>query len=394
MSPRALTEHSTLELPASLESSLAEGHPWVYRDHVPRGFSAPNGGWVKIRAGRFTGYALWDEDSAIALRVFSAFGVPDAAWVAARVTSAWELRAALRDGGVTAFRCLSGEGDGLPGVTADFYAGFVVLVTYAGALEPIVPWVVTALSELPGVLGILRRDHGERASELELVWGRRPPHELVVQEHGVRLPVDLGAGQKTGLFLDQRENRRLVGELARGKSVLNLFSYTGGFSLHAALGGAARVASVDSAPGAMQAARRGFELNGLDPDAHEFVVDDAFAYLDRLAKEKQRFDLVISDPPSFARNRQQLAAAERAYSRLGTACMNVTQPGGFYVASSCTGQVSQESFKKLLAGAARTARKRFQIVHEAGQPLDHPVLAGHPEGRYLKFVVGRVLQNA
>jgi 23S rRNA (cytosine1962-C5)-methyltransferase len=366
----------------------------VYRDHVPRGFSAPSGGWVKIRAGRFTGYGLWDADSAIALRVFSAIGVPDAAWVAARVTSAWELRAPLRENGVTAFRCLSGEGDGLPGVTADFYAGFVVLVTYAGGLEPIVPWVVTALSALPGVVGILRRDHAERARELELVWGRRPTSELVVQEYGVLLPVELGAGQKTGLFLDQRENRRFVGELARGKSVLNLFSYTGGFSLHAALGGASRVTSVDSASGAMQAARRGFGLNGLDPAGYEFVVGDVFEFLERLAKEKQRFDLVISDPPSFARNRQQLPAAERAYLRLGTACMNVTQPGGLYVASSCTGQVSPEAFKKLLAGAGRTTRKRFQIVHEAGQPLDHPVFAGHPEGRYLKFVVGRVLQNA
>jgi 23S rRNA (cytosine1962-C5)-methyltransferase len=196
------------------------------------------------------------------------------------------------------------------------------------------------------------------------------------------------------LFLDQRENRRFVGELARGKSVLNLFSYTGAFSLHAALAGAARVVSVDSAAGAMQAAKRGFELNGLDPDLHEFVVEDAFAYLDRLAQEKRRFDLVISDPPSFAKSRQQLPAAERAYLRLGTACINVTQPGGLYVASSCTGQVSPEAFKKLLASAARKARKRFQIVHDIGQPLDHPIFVGHPEGRYLKFVVGRVLQNA
>jgi 23S rRNA (cytosine1962-C5)-methyltransferase len=393
MYPRR-TDTQTLELPKNLEASLGDGHPWVYRDHVSRDFTAPSGSWVRIRAGRFTGYALWDAESAIALRVFSAVGQPDAAWIASRVIAAWDLRAPLRERGITAFRCLAGEGDGLPGITADFYAGFVVLVTYAAALDAIVPWVTAALCELPGVLGILRRDHADRAAELELVWGRRPPRELVVAEYGVRLPVDIGVGQKTGLFLDQRENRRFIAELAPGRSVLNLFSYTGGFSLHAALAGASRVTSVDSAPAAMQAARRGFELNGLDPEAHEFVVGDAFEYLERTAREKRRFDLVISDPPSFARNRQQLPAAERAYSRLGTACMNVTEPGGFYVASSCTGQVSPEAFKKLLAGAAHKARKRLQIVHDAGQPLDHPVLAGHAEGRYLKFVVGRVLQNA
>jgi 23S rRNA (cytosine1962-C5)-methyltransferase len=386
-----VTELFALELPASLQASLGAGHPWVYRDHVPRSFTARSGAWVRIRAGSFTGYALWDSASPIALRVFSTVGVPDAAWVAERVAAAWELRAALRADGVSAFRCLAGEGDGLPGVTADFYAGFAVLVSYADAVEPIVPWAAAALERLPGIHGVLRRDRGEHAGELELYAGRLPPRELVIEEYGVRLPVDLYAGQKTGLFLDQRENRRHVAGLAAGRRVLNLFSYTGGFSLHAALAGAERVTSVDAAPGAIEAARRGFELNGLDPDAHEFVVGDAFEYLERAARDKLRFDLVISDPPSFAHNRQQLPAAERAYQRLGTACLRVTAPGGLYVASSCTGQVSPDLFRELLASAASKAHRRLQIVHDAGQPLDHPVLAGHREGRYLKFVVGRVL---
>ncbi len=386
-----MSELRTLELPASLQNSLAAGHPWVYRDHVPRAFSAPSGSWVRIRAGSFTGYALWDGESPIALRVFSTVGVPDAHWVAARVSSAWELREPLRSAGVSAFRCLAGEGDGLPGVSADFYAGFVVLITYADAVEPIVSWVSAALERLPGVGGVLRRERGEHAGELAPLAGRSPPQELVIEEYGVRLPVDLRAGQKTGLFLDQRENRRHVGGIAAGRRVLNLFSYTGGFSLHAALAGAAHVTSVDAAPGAIAAARRGFELNGLDPEAHEFVVGDAFEYLERAARDKLRFDLVISDPPSFAHNRQQLPAAERAYLRLGTACLRVAVPGGFYVASSCTGQVSPDAFRELLAAAARKAQRRLQIVHDAGHALDHPVMAGHREGRYLKFVVSRVL---
>ena len=386
-----MAELLALELPASLQASLAAGHPWVYRDHAPRGFSAPSGSWVRIRAGAFTAYALWDSESPIALRVFSTVGVPDAAWVSARVNAAWELRVALRVEHVSAFRCLAGEGDGLPGISADFYGGFVVVVTYADAVEPIVPWVCDALKRLPGVAAVLRRERGERATDLELIAGREPPRELVVEEYGVRLPVDLRAGQKTGLFLDQRENRRHVGTLAAGRRVLNVFAYTGGFSLHAALAGAERVTSVDAAPGAIEAARRGFELNGLDPEAHDFVVSDVFEYLERAAREKLRFDLVISDPPSFAHSRQQLAAAERAYLRLGVACLRVTTSGGFYVASSCTGQVSPDAFRELLAAAGRKAQRRLQIVHDAGQALDHPVMAGHREGRYLKFVVSRVL---
>jgi 23S rRNA (cytosine1962-C5)-methyltransferase len=381
----------TVVLPRALESSLGRGHFWVYRDHVPRGFEAPSGSWVRVRAGRFVGYALWDASSPIALRVFSEQGLPDVVWVKERVRAAWALRESVRTARTNAFRWLAGEGDGLPGVVADYYGGYVVLVTSSDALDPIVPWVIEGLGEVTSLRGILRRRRHGAGEGAEIIAGHAPPRELVVEEHGVRFLADLQSGQKTGLFLDQRENRRFVAALAPGRRMLNLFSYSGGFSVHAALAGATEVTSVDSAEPAMIDARRNFELNGLDPEMHHFEVADAYEFLTSARERDVRFDLVVSDPPSLARNKQQLEAAARAYRRLFTLTLAVTEPGGYAALSSCTAQVGPELFREIVADAAARVGAELQIIHEAGQPIDHPVFAQHPEGRYLKFVVGRKL---
>lgn len=379
-----------LELPSFLEAALFAGHPWVYRDHVPRGFSQAPGSVVRIRAGAYSGYALWDSSSQIALRVYSAREAPSARWVRERVQAAWELREVLRNDRTTAYRWIFGEGDGLPGITVDLYGRFAVVVTYAEGLERIVDWVVAALRETADVAGIVRRRR-DGEEKLELVFGREPPRDLVVEEHGVRLRAGLHVGQKTGLFLDHRENRQHLGTLAAGRRVLNLFAYTGGFSVHAALGGATHVTSVDVAAGALETAKDNFRLNGLDPEAHEFVAADVFDFLDAAHRRGESWDLVICDPPSFARSKQQLKQAIKAYTRLNAAGFRVTAPAGLYAAASCTSQVGPESFRQTLAAAAAKAKRRFQILHDVGQPLDHPVMVQHIEGRYLKLVLGRVL---
>lgn len=383
----------TVELPRTLEGPLSAGHPWVYRDHVPPGFTAESGSIVAVRAGRFSGFALWDSSSQIALRVYSCHEPPSARWVAERVRAAWELRELVRRERTTAYRWIYGEGDGLPGVTVDLYGKFAVVSSYAAGLERIVGWVIAALGESTELSGILRRGR-EGAERLELVTGRDPGPRVIVEEHGVRMPVDLRLGQKTGLFLDHRENRRFVGALAAGRSVLNLFAYTGAFSLHAALAGAGRVTSVDIAAGALEAARDGFRLNGLEPDAHEFVAADVFEFLEAARRERRQWELVICDPPSFARNKQQLKRALGAYVRLNAAGLGVTTTDALYAAASCTAQVTPEAFRQSLAEAAVRARRRFQILHDVGHAVDHPVMAGHPEGRYLKFVLGRALSLA
>jgi 23S rRNA (cytosine1962-C5)-methyltransferase len=228
-------------------------------------------------------------------------------------------------------------------------------------------------------------------SNVRTLWGSPAPKGLVVREHGIQFYADLQSGQKTGLFLDHRENRRFVEGPSAGRTVLNCFAYTGAFSLYALRGGARTVVSVDIGKGLAEAAAANVALNGFDPQRHSFVTDDCFDLLSRYAEEDRRFDLVILDPPSFAKSKQSRYAAIRAYTKLNALAMRCLAPGGLMATASCTSQVGPEAFKEMIAAAAASADKRFQIIHEAGQPIDHPVPAHFPEGRYLKFVVGRVL---
>jgi 23S rRNA (cytosine1962-C5)-methyltransferase len=207
-----------------------------------------------------------------------------------------------------------------------------------------------------------------------------------VRENGVVMVVDLLRGQKTGAFLDQRDNRRRVRELARGRRVLNLFSYAGGFSTAAVLGGATHVTSVDLAQAAHATAQASMRANGIDPSAHAFVTADAFVFLETAHKKGQRWDLVVSDPPSFAPNEKSRPRALTAYRRLHGACAAVLGPRGILCASSCSSHVSAEDFATTLDDAA-TGRSDLSLVEMHGPPWDHPTLPAWPEGRYLKFAV-------
>jgi 23S rRNA (cytosine1962-C5)-methyltransferase len=414
-----------IQLPTSLKDRLAQGHPWVYRNHLPPDLRMPSGTWVRARCANWSGYGLWDEQGPIALRIYSERQIPDAAWLQKRVRAAWDLRAPLRDAGTTAYRWLFGEGDGLPGLTVDLYGDWAVVQTYAASAETLLGWLADALREIAPLRGILVRQREPDADIAEprtenqepgeeqrtknkeqkgnspahpltrssLLWGEMPPRELVVEEHGLRFHADLRAGQKTGLFLDQRENRRYVEGLSDGRTVLNCFAYTGAFSLYALRGGARSVVSADIGKGLAEATDANIALNGLDAARHSFITGDCFELLARYVEEGRRFDLVILDPPSFAKSQRNRYAALRAYTRLNALAMRCVEPGGLMVSASCTSQVGPEAFKELLAAAGASAGKRLQIIHEAGQPLDHPAPAHFPEGRYLKFVVGRVIER-
>ena len=383
----------TVAAPKALMPSLAGGHAWVYRDQLPREFRARTGQWVRVQAGSFQGFGIWDEDSLIAIRVYSRSAVPDATWVRDRVERAWDLRTSLHSGSraeseTNAFRWIFGEGDGLPGIIVDYYAGFAVVSTVTVSVEPVLGWLFPALSDVADLKGVaLRSERG-----LHVVSGDVPTRDLVVLESGVRLRADLQEGQKTGLFLDHRENREWLRPRCDGKRVLNLYSYTGAFSLAALAGGASYVMNVDASQPALDAARENVRLNGWDAAAHGFVKSDVVDFLrEGLERKSELYDVVICDPPSFAKNRSQRHGAERAYVKVNELGMRATAPGGLYVAASCTSQVGPEAFRKCLGEAAGRARCRFQITHEAGHAIDHPVMAGHLESRYLKFVAGRIL---
>lgn len=391
---RACMSAAPLRLPERLESALVLGHPWVYREQVPQRFAAPSGSFVKLTCGKFQGWALWDAESAIALRVYSRERRPDAKFFEARLREAWQLRAPLLDQQTDAFRWVYGEADGLPGIVVDYYAGHAVIVCDCAAAASVARGLVSALCEVAPLKAVIyRRRDAAIAERLELLWGNALPEKLVIQEHGLKLLVDLAAGQKTGLFLDHRENRAHVERLSAGKRVLNLFAYSGAFSLAALRGGATSVVSVDVAPEAAVDAAANVELNGLDSKRHEFVVADVFDYLEQARVRKRHFDLIVCDPPSFARSNAHLDKALKAYTRVNAAALKLSAAGGLYAAASCTGRVTPDAFKTSLAQSARRAQRRFQIIAERGQPLDHPVLLSHPEGRYLKFVLGRVLER-
>ena len=382
----------------ALKARLAEGHPWVYRNQITTERRYPGGSWVRVRAAGWEGIGLWDASSPIAVRVFARSAVPDRRWVLERVRLAWALRAPVRAQDTTAFRWVFGESDGLPGITVDLYGPYAVIQTYADSVETLVPAVVEGLRGEAPLRGVLIRrravqeddDARDQTGKIERLWGEWPERDLTVREHGLIFKANLFAGQKTGLFLDHRENRLALQQLCAGRTVLNCFSYTGAFSAYAARGGATRVTSCDIAADAMADAQVNFSLNGFDPGSHEFVTADVFDLLERYAAARRTFDIVVLDPPSFARGRKHVEVAVRAYTRLNRLALECLAPGGLLVSASCTSQVSPEMFRGMLAAAAARAGKRLTLIQEAGQPADHPVAAHFPEGRYLKFVIGRV----
>lgn len=350
---------------------------------------------------------LYDASSLIALRLFGERIMPVEELVGARVADALALRERLfgsastktdtdgdADGDAntptdetTAYRLLYGEGDYLPGVTVDLYERYAVLQTYAESVEVMVPQVVKEVSRRLNLRGVVSRGEGG----LVPLWGQRPPPELTVRENGLKIIANLYEGQKTGLFLDHRDNRATFRRLTAGKTVLNLFSYTGAFTLYALRGGATHVTSIDIAAGATRDARRNVAANGFDPEAHTFLTADCFERLEHYAQEGRTFDVVVLDPPSLARSKGKRYAALRAYRKLNALAARCVSPGGLLATASCTSQVSPADFTKLLGDAAVEAGKRLQTIHEAGHAPDHPVPATFPEGRYLKFVVARVL---
>lgn len=393
-----------IQVDPSIRSRLVQGHPWIYRNHVREGRRLASGQWVRVRCGGMSAFGLWDAESAIAVRLFSRDQPPDATWIAERVWDAWELRASLRDHGATnAYRWIYGEGDGLPGLVVDRYGDYATVQTYAASVSAVVPMVATALRRCdPQLRAVLLRERepdvpseaaAPAAGDMRLLWGEWPPNELVVQEHGLYMQANLFQGQKTGLFLDHRENRRTLEQFAGGRTILNCFAYTGAFSLYALRGGAAQVVSVDVGRGLAEATAANLALNQLEAARHSFVTEDCFALLDGYAKAGRRFQMIILDPPSFARQKSNMHAAIRAYTRLNALALRCLEPGGLLVSASCTSQVSPEQFRSLLADAAVQAQARLQLIHEAAQPLDHPVPACFPEGRYLKFVIARMVHG-
>jgi 23S rRNA (cytosine1962-C5)-methyltransferase len=377
-------------------------HPWVLDSAIDRVEGEPADGDVvdlQTHDGNFVARGLWNSQSRLRVRLY-AFGaaVPldDALW-RSRLATAVGLRKSLGlDDPAGGCRLVNSEGDDLSGLIVDRYGDYLAVQVTALAMERRLETIGDTLESLVAPRGILLRGAERGLSKLEglhlpdrVLRGTEPTGPVFVVEHGLRFGVDLAEGQKTGFYLDQRENRRAAAEYARGRRVLDMFSYSGGFALACAVAGrAASVLAVDTSAKATALIEANAALNGVANVTAETA--DAFEKLDSLAAAGETFGMVVLDPPKFARSRASLDDALRAYHRINRVACDLLEPGGILVTCSCSGSVSREDFLQMLAGVAQRAGRTLQLLEVRGAAADHPVSASCLEGEYLKCVIARV----
>jgi 23S rRNA (cytosine1962-C5)-methyltransferase len=380
-----------VRLAKDLSRALRLGHPWVFRNALENDTPGMRHGEIvelQDAEGRAMATGFWDARSPIAVRVLAPGQVDDPrALVAERFREALQRRLGKLDRNRTnAFRWVHGEADRLPGVHVDLYAD-VAVVRFDG------DGATAFYHDLGALLGeccpfplreVIDRQSGERLS------GAGAPAKFVVQENGLSFEVSPRVAGKGGLFLDQRENREEIERRAKGLSVLNLFGFSGAFSLYAMRGGARSTDTVDIAHPAILNAKRNFALNGMPIDQAGFHTADAFKFLEDAIAKRRRWDLVISDPPSFAPKKSAVAEARKAYGRLHKLCASVVARGGILCAASCSSHVGRDEFLASVQAGARNAKRRFTLETLRGAGFDHPVLKAFPEGDYLKFAIGRL----
>ena len=382
--------------------SLKRRHPWVFSGAVARikGTAQP-GETVDILSerGEFLGRGAYSPASQIALRVWSFDEQEEIGPVFFRnlLERAWELRRSLRlEPGLTACRLVNAESDGLPGVVIDRYGETLVCQFSSAGAEWWRETIVEQLEELTRPKTIYERSDLEvrtkegLAPRCGLLFGVEPPDLVEIGEGGCRYLVDVRRGHKTGFYLDQRHNRQLAAGFAHGAEVLNVFSYSGGFTVQALKGGANQVVQIDASATALELARRNILLNGFDPSAVIDLCGDAFQLLRRFRDEGRRFDLIILDPPKFAESRHQLPGACRGYKDINLLAFRLLRPGGTLFTFSCSGMLEPDLFQKIVADAALDAGRQAVIVTRLFQGEDHPVGLNFPEGSYLKGLICRV----
>ena len=390
----------TYVLSPGREKSLLHRHPWVFSGAIAtiKGDVTP-GATVDLKAedGRFLGRGAASPASQIRARIwtFDPAEAIDESFFERRLRAAVARRARLFDADNTAARLVHAESDGLPGLIVDRYDDTLVVQVLSAGAELWRETVFDLLVRITGCGCVFERSDVEVRALEGLPARSGPvrgsgPTELTINEHGLKYLVDVAAGQKTGFYIDQRDNRRQVEYLAGGRDVLNCFGYTGGFALSALRGGARSVMSVDSSADAVRGAQRNAQLNGLDDGRALWVEADVFKHLRLLRDQARQFDLIVLDPPKLAQTVQHVERAARAYKDINLLAFKLLRPGGMLATFSCSGGVGIELFQKIVAGAAVDARVDAQIIGRLGPSADHPVLLSFPEGDYLKGLLVRL----
>ena len=386
----------TIRLRKGKEESLQRHHPWVFSGAIqslPEGLEEGDLVIVETSSGETVGVGQWQIGSiAVRMLLFGATALPDD-FFAVRLRNAWQMRKDLNlirpDN--DAFRLVHGEGDYLPGLIVDVYGNTAVMQAHTPGIHFMRRRIAGALTELPGLP--IKNVYYKSETTLPYKAHLDPVNEYhagdfdgaLATENGLRFNIDWLRGQKTGFFLDQRENRSLLQQYAHGRKVLNMFCYTGGFSVYALRGNAQLVHSVDSSTKAIALTEANVDLNFPGDKRHEAYATDAFRFLDDM--EDSAYDLIILDPPAFVKHRGAIQNGLRGYRRLNTAALRKIAPGGILFTFSCSQLVNKDMFRMSVFSAAEQAGRKVRILHQLTQAPDHPVDICHPEGEYLKGLV-------
>ena len=394
-----MTERTRIVLKSGKDQSLRRYHPWVFSGAIKKIHGpAREGELVDLYDNKeeFLASGHYQEGS-IAVRVISFESVEtDQSFWDQKVANAWNLRDKL---GLTdnlqtnVFRWINAEGDGMPGLIVDYYAGAAVIQMHSIGMHRNLDAIVESMKKTAGdrLHTIYNRSNSTLPDKPGItgtsgfLMGNQERGEVL--ENGYRFNVNWVEGQKTGFFIDQRENRKLVGEYSKGRKVLNMFGYTGGFSIYGMGGGARLVHTVDSSGKAIDLSRENAELNFPGDKRHSAFAEDAFGYFKEM---KEAYDLIILDPPAFAKHQNVLSNALQGYKRLNQRAFEAIAPGGIIFTFSCSQAVSRENFRKSVFVAAANARRKVRILHQLSQPADHPISIYHLEGEYLKGLVMEV----
>ncbi len=393
---------SQLILHPDREKSLRRWHPWIFSKAVKEVIHEPDNGAdidVYTANGEFLGKAAYSPHSQIRARIwtFDPKCSVDTGFFIEQISQAAKARELmLQQTGMSACRLLDAESDNLPGLIIDRYNDYLVMQVLSAGCEYHRQDIIAALRSLYPDYSIYERsDCAVRSKEgikqrQGLIWGQEPPQRIAIQENGgMQLLVDIKEGHKTGYYLDQRDNRLALAKYCQGRSVLNCFCYTGGFTLYALRGGAKSAVNVDVSQSALDIARENIVLNHLDPGRVKFVKEDVFNFLRNEKKSGKKYDVIVLDPPKFAESKSQLEKACRGYKDINMLAASLLNPGGYLMTFSCSGHMSPELFQKVVADAFLDANRQGQIVEFLHQAGDHPVALPYPEALYLKGLVVR-----
>ncbi|MDD4357309.1 MAG: class I SAM-dependent rRNA methyltransferase [Smithellaceae bacterium] len=386
-----------ITLKSGREAAILRGHPWVFSGAIAGLKGKPADGDVvlaKDSKGQGLALGFFNSRTDIAFRVLTreTDRVIDAAFWKGRVWAACDLRERIISANTSAYRLINAEGDGFPGLIVDVYNDTVVCSITTAGMEKQWQKVLDALIERLGPAGIYEQSAGrsrgfEGLKERKgFLYGDDQKGVAHVMENGHSFEVDFVGGQKTGFFLDQRVNRERLGALARGMNVLNCFCYTGAFSVYAAAGGAKKVVSIDISKSACAATSEHLKINGFSPDDHPVIEADVFEYLRNL---QGSFDLIILDPPAFAKTKRDVPKASRGYKEINMQAVKHVARGGMLATFSCSNFIEEDLFYKIVQGSARDAMTVMHLLARLEAGPDHPLAFGHPEGRYLKGMLLR-----